>query len=216
LIDATEPLATRDQDGDVISAMNHFYKRHGLLHMQNCCQFVKERDFVIDESDFKGLRKASESMDSLTDYYLLDYPSWEKMDDDALDRQKEEQEHKLLFFQLDPTKKKMEEKKEMLEKKHAGLKKVDTVKKVLPKKMSTNNKMQQLDVDPSVPKPKRKESIVLPTTPSDPLLRKQDELKSFETETKKGTRIEPRSAQKQAKPTDIRAQSKSAGVRLNK
>jgi hypothetical protein len=210
LIDATEPLATRDLDGDVITAMNHFYKQHGLLHIPNCCQFSKE------ESDLKGLRRATESLDSLTDTYLSECPVWQTMDNDVLDRQKEEQEQRLLFFQLDPSKKKMEEKKEQEKKHAASLKKSESVKKMLPKKMPLSNKMVQLDQDPLPTKQgKRKESAVIISGQSGEIgVRKQlDELKTFETETKKGTKIEPRSSASKPATKSVcpRNQSKSAG-----
>jgi hypothetical protein len=227
LIDATEPLATRDQDGDVIAAMNNFYKMHGLLHMPNCCQFEKEKEFSIEECDFKGLKKANESLDSLTDNYLLETATWERLDDDAVDRQKEELEHKLLFFQLDPSKKKVQDKPDVeKEKRHpnSAMKKVEPPKKVLPKRLSQSNKMVQLDGDTSVQmknmNTKRKDSVSIPIIPEQTATFKKnnEELKSFETESKKGLKQEPRSAsQKSATklpaPTPVqRSQSKSAGV----
>jgi hypothetical protein len=223
LIDATEPLATRDQDGDVIAAMNHFYKMHGLLHMPNCCQFQQDKEFSIEENDYRGLRKANESLDSLTDTYLIETATWEKMDDDVLDRQKEELEHKLLFFQLDPSKKKVQDKPDMdKEKRHtnSAMKKVEPPKKVLPKRMSQSNKMVQLDGDITiqVKNVKRKDSVSIPSITEQPtaLKKNTEELKSFETESKKGLKPEPRTvSQKSATklPTPVqRSQSKSAGV----
>lgn len=129
LIDATEPLAVRDQDGDVITAMNQFYSKFGLLHLPTCCQPQPVKEFGL-EIDSKTL-KSSNSLDSLTDEYLIDIPNWERLDIELLDRQKEEEEHKLLLFQLDPSKKKEDIKASKL---HAAAKKSELPAKKVPLK----------------------------------------------------------------------------------
>lgn len=107
LIDSTESLAVRDSDGGVVMAMNQFHSKHGLLHSPECCQSPNREDsFGAFEPDQKKTSKRSVSTESLTDEYLVYQIAWESLDSMQEDKAKEEAEQKLLFFQLDPGKKK--------------------------------------------------------------------------------------------------------------
>lgn len=107
LIDATEALAVRDSDAGVMLSMNQFHARYGLLHTPECCQKPRNQEsdaFMTETVQTSNLKKTL-SLASLTDRFLLDSPSWESLANNEEDRIKEEAEHKLLFFQLDPGKK---------------------------------------------------------------------------------------------------------------
>jgi hypothetical protein len=86
------------------------------------------------------------------------------MDDDIQDRLKEEQEHKLFLFQLDPSRKKNDPGKDFeKDKRHpnSALKKTEPAKKMLPKKFSLGNKMQQLESDTQNVRTKRRGFLIL-------------------------------------------------------
>lgn len=109
LIDSCESLSVRDSSPGVMLAMNQFHAKYGLLHHAECCQKVivevQKDDFGFD-SDDTALLKRDDSLDSLTDKYLIGQPTWESLPKHEEDRLREESEQRLLYFQLDPAKKK--------------------------------------------------------------------------------------------------------------
>ncbi|KAJ3251940.1 Serine/threonine-protein phosphatase 4 regulatory subunit 4, partial [Boothiomyces macroporosus] len=95
LIDATEPLATRDSDTEVMAAMNRFYAQYGLLNQETCCQKSTNTPNNFDLEAFGGERmKVSTSNESLTDTYLFYTYKWETLDPPAKDQEKEDLESK--------------------------------------------------------------------------------------------------------------------------
>lgn len=95
LIDATEPLATRDSDTEVMAAMNRFYAQYGLLNQETCCQKSTNTPNNFDLEAFGGERlKVSASNESLTDPYLFYTYKWETLDPPAKDQEKEDLESK--------------------------------------------------------------------------------------------------------------------------
>ncbi|KAJ2996963.1 Serine/threonine-protein phosphatase 4 regulatory subunit 4 [Globomyces sp. JEL0801] len=103
LIDATEPLATRDPESDVLNAMSQFYGRYGLLNSPDCCRnktkSSNNQDFIGLENTKSQLQK-NDSIMSLTDECLIKLNDWEIMDADDIDSQKEERENNQSLFQL--------------------------------------------------------------------------------------------------------------------
>lgn len=145
LIDATEPLATQDADGDVRKALTNFYSIFGLLNSPNCCKIpAKDTSGVVTKDSF-GLDTLADpnhsrktSSDSESDWYLVQKQNLENLASDEIDKEKEDLEFKQQFFLLDPNRKRA----------FVPAKKGDTIKKITPIKAKGQNKMQQLDDTP--------------------------------------------------------------------
>ncbi|KAJ3318041.1 hypothetical protein HDV06_000853, partial [Boothiomyces sp. JEL0866] len=95
LIDATEPLATRDSDNEVMASMSRFYAQNGLLNQENCCQKPANapKSFGLEAFGTERM-KVSTSNESITDPYLFYTYKWETLDPPEKDQQKEDMEGK--------------------------------------------------------------------------------------------------------------------------
>ncbi|KAJ3268230.1 Serine/threonine-protein phosphatase 4 regulatory subunit 4 [Terramyces sp. JEL0728] len=172
LIDATEPLATRDSDNEVMAAMNRFYAQHGLLNQESCCQKPANVAQAFGLEAFGNERmKTLNSNESITDPYLFSAYKWESMDTPEKDLQKEEYESKY-FVNLTI------KKKELVKKITTG-----STRKIEPSsskmKISTTKKPELPPIKPPTPKaPSFKKD-----TP--PAQLKKEEVKSMEVDIKK-------------------------------
>jgi hypothetical protein len=177
LIDATEPLATRDDDGDVRKALKAFYAKYGLLYSPNCCTKSKTEDFglIFSPADHKVIIEPEKST---SDSYLFQFPNYESLGSDDVDKKKEELETKQQLFLLDANRKKVP---------ISAIKKESFKKMVVqPQKSSKiSNKMQQLDS--SEPPVKSKlQAKALSITQN--IRKKSEDLKSFEVDTTKSNK----------------------------
>lgn len=176
LIDATEPLATRDDDGDVRKALKAFYAKYGLLYSPNCCTKSKTDDFglIFSPADHKVI---IEPENSTSDSYLFQFPNYESLGSDDVDKKKEELETKQQLFLLDANRKKVP---------ISAIKKESFKKMVVqPQKSSkTSNKMQQLDASEQVKsKFQAKAPFITQNIP-----KKSEDSKSFEVDTTKSNK----------------------------
>jgi hypothetical protein len=218
LIDSTESLAVRDTDGGVMLAMNQFYAKYRLLHNPECCQ--KASSSNQEDSPFesfvepKQLQKSA-SLESFTDTYLVDQLAWESLHSNDEDKMIEEAEHKQLYFQLDPAKKK----------EAAGngrvLKRQDSVKRNIRPSSMKPTKSAKSSVKRSGEKlyPNRLVSYRLESSidsvssllsPASSPRKVSDDVKALESDLKKKVSIG--SPPPKATPVSMRRPSKSAGI----
>ena len=104
LVDVSESLALRDTDPGVVTSMNVFNKKHGVVSAIECCQSLEESEISSFGSRPPKELQKSDSQTSLTDEYLKFQKHWESLSPADIDKQKEEAEQKTQYFLLDPAK----------------------------------------------------------------------------------------------------------------